>query len=114
GIPLDEAQLTCARFDNRRAALDPVTAVQIVDIADAAVGGVMNVPTDNTVGTMPAGFACDGFLIGANERHGLLDAVLEVGREGPVPEAEVAANPVQGIVEPECGLVSPVPEEGEP
>src|SRR5690606_39004549 len=74
----------------------------------------MDMPADNSIGPVPAGLPRDRLFIGADEGHGLLDAVLEVGREGPVPQSKMAAHPVQRIVEPKRCFVSAIPEKGEP
>ena len=99
GAPEHHLETAIVVLDDRRAAFDPVAAIEIVDAVDHAIGRVMDMAADDAVGVVPAGFAGDGLLEGANEAHGPLDAVFEISREGPIPEPQMPAQPVQGIVE---------------
>jgi hypothetical protein len=103
------------RLDDGGAALHPVAAVEVVDAAlEDAVGGVVDVAADDAVGLSAARLCRHRLLEGADEGHRLLDAVLEVGRERPVAEPQMAPHPVQGVVEPQCQLVAAVAQEGKP
>ena len=47
--PVDDPQLAGLGLDDRRAALDPVAAIEVVDAVDLAVGGMMDVAADDAV-----------------------------------------------------------------
>ena len=53
-------------------------------------------------------------LVVGDELHGVLDLVLEKGRERPVAEPELAARPVEGGVDAQRRVVGPVAQDREP
>src|SRR4029079_2951103 len=105
---LDDSQLAVQRLDDGRAALDPVAAVEIVDAVNHAVGGVVDVATNDAVDTAATGLRGHRLLESTDEGDGRLDAILEEGGERPVAETQVAAHPVQGTVQPQSQLVAAV------
>ena len=50
-------------------------------------------------------------LEGADEGDGLLDAILEIGGQRPVARAQMAAHPIERLIEPQRELVAAVAEK---
>jgi hypothetical protein len=101
-------------LDECGGAFDPVAGVEVIDLADLADDGPVDVAADDAGDVVLRGVADDGFLEFADEGDGVFDALLGVGAEGPVAEAEVAADPVEGLVGLEEEFVADVADEGEP
>jgi len=112
--PRHETQLAVVGLDDGRAAFHPVAAVEVVDARERAVGGVMDMPADHAVDATPPGLGGDRLLEGADEGDGALNPILEIGGKRPEPEAQMAAHPVQRLVEPERELVAVVAQIGQP
>src|SRR6185436_12470989 len=103
--PAQDAQTTLEILDEGGAALDPVAVVAIENALDGSYLGVMDVAAYHAVDAAAARLAGDGALVVADVLHGILDAVLQVGRQRPIGQSEPAPPPVEGGVEPECQVV---------
>ena len=112
--PVHDAQAAVEILDQRGAALHPVAVVAVEDAVDVADLGVMDVAADHAVDAAPARLAGDGVLEVGDELHRVLDLVLEVGRERPVVQPELAARPVERGVEAQRRGVGPVAQDREP
>ena len=112
--PVDDAQAAVEILDQRGAALDPVAVVAVEDAVDGADLGVMDVAAHHAVDAAAARFARHRVLVVVDELHGVLDLVLQVGRQRPVGQAELAAAPVEGRVDAQRRGVGPVAQDGEP
>ena len=75
--PVDQLEAAVEMLDKRGAALHPVPIVAVQDTTDLADFRVMNVAADHPVQAATAGLVSDGIGEGADELHGVLDAVLE-------------------------------------
>jgi len=84
------------RLGDRRAALDPIAAIQVLDASDSAMRGVVDVATDDAVYAATSGLCDQGVLEFADEIDGGLDLELQECRERPQPKPEVAPSPSQG------------------
>ena len=112
--PVYDAQAAVEILDQGGAALDPIAVVAIEHAVDGADLGVMDVAAHHAVDAAAARFARHRMLVVVDELYGVLDLVLEVGRQRPVGQAELAAAPVVGRVDAERGGVGPVAQDGEP
>src|SRR5262245_32256065 len=74
----------------------------------------MNVAADNAVEATPLSLGRDGFFECTDIGNSALDAVLEIGRQGPIAETEMTPAPIQRVIEPESKLVTVIAEECEP
>ncbi len=74
----------------------------------------MNMSADHPVDPAPAGFVGDHLFVFSHILHGVLDAVLEKGRERPVAEAHQVTDLVEPVVDRLDRVVGPVPQQGEP
>ncbi len=101
-------------LDQGRAAFDPVAVVAVEDALDRAHLGGVNVAAHHAVGAPPSRLGDDGGLEAADVFDRLLDLVLEVGRQRPVAEPQLAPDPVDGGVDGKRRLVGPVADEGQP
>ena len=119
GARRSSAQRTMRRrpveiLDQRGAAFDPVAVVAVEDAVDVADLGLVDVAADHAVDAAPARLAGHRVLEVADELDGVLDLVLQVGRQRPVGQAEPRRRPVEPGVEPQRTRVGPVAEDGEP
>ena len=64
------------RLNDRGAAFNPVAAVQVVNAAEGAVRGMVDVPANNPIDGASSGLSGDGFLERADEGDGSLDTVF--------------------------------------
>src|SRR5262245_50120979 len=111
---MDDAEVAFVGLHDRRAALHPIAAVQVVDAAEATVRGMVDVPANDALDPTPDCLDGDRLLECADEGDRPLHPILQIGRQRPVAEAEVAAEPIERIVEPQGELVASVAEHGEP
>ena len=112
--PVHDAQATIEVLDQRGAAFDPVAVIAVEDAIDVADLGVVDVAADHAVDAAPARFARHRVLVAVDELDRVLDLVLQVGRQRPVGQAELAAAPVEGGVDAQRRAVGPVAEDREP
>src|SRR5262249_31974267 len=101
-------------LDDGSAALYPIAAIKVVDTAKGPVARVMNVTADHAVEATPLSLGRDGFFECTDIGNSALDAVLEIGRQGPIAETEMTPAPIERVIEPERELVTIIAEECEP
>ena len=97
-----------------RAALDPVAGIDVAEPAESEDAGVVDMAADHAVGADAPGLVAERLLEGADIFYGVLDFLLEPGRQRPEAEAEAAAEVVEHGVENQGQLVGAFAEEGEP
>src|SRR5262249_48296892 len=112
--PVHQLEVAIHGLDDGGAALDPIAAIEVVDAPKSTVASVMNVAADNAVKATPPGLRRDRLFECADIGNSALDAVLKIGREGPIAEAEMTPAPIQRVIEPERELVTMVAEACEP
>ena len=112
--PVQDFQAAVGVFDERRAAFDPVAVVAVEDAVDGPHLGGVDVAADDAVGAQPSRLGDDGGLEAADVFDRLLDLVLEVGRQRPVAEPQLAADPVEGGVDGQRRRIGPVAGKGQP
>src|SRR5262245_51706897 len=98
-MELNEMELPILVLGEGGAALDPVAAVHVLDGTDAADLGAVDVATDHSVHVARFGEPRHRRLEPRYELHGKLGAVLQVGGDRPVPQAETTPRPVEPQVE---------------
>lgn len=112
---MHEFHAPAGALDNRGAAVDPVTAVDVGDAIELAQCGSVDVAADHAVDAALARVMYDRVLEIENETHGALDLALRIAGERPV--AGHAQEPAQGRqpqIEVHEDVVGPVPQECEP
>ena len=77
------------------AALDPVTAIEVLETVDGADFGTMNVSADHPFDPRLAGHAHHRLLVLRHVSHRALGLELQVGRDGPVTESHTAPEAVE-------------------
>jgi hypothetical protein len=112
--PAYDPQPAVEVFHQCRAAFDPIAVVAIENAVDGADLCMMDVAAHDAVDAAPAGLCRDGHLVVGDELHGVLNLVLEIGRERPVGQAEPATHRVEDGVQTKREVVGPVTEDGEP
>ena len=112
--PLDDLEPPVEVLDDRRAAFDPVAAIDVAQAGVVADHGMMDVPADHAVNAAPASFGGERGLELADEVDGILHFQLRPLRQRPVGQAERAANRVEMGVEPDREVVGVVAEQREP
>jgi hypothetical protein len=109
-----DAQPAVEVLDQRGAAFDPVAVVAVEDAVDRADLGVVDVPAHHAVDAASSRLARHRVFVVVDELHRVLDPVLEVRRQRPVGQAELAPAPVERGVDAQRRAVGPVAEDGEP
>ena len=97
-------------LDQSSAALDPVAAVTIKNIADLPHLSMVDVAADDALDPSAPRLGGHGFTKRADVFHGVLDAAFQIGGERPVRIAEPAPHRVEVAVQPERGRVCAVAE----
>jgi len=101
-------------FDQGGATLDPVSIIVISDVPEPADFGGMDVAADHAIDVALGGRTGDHFLEAGDERDRILDALLHMGGERPIRQAEAPPHEIHNAVGLEQEFVSAVPKEGEP
>ena len=109
--PVKDLELSVEMLDESGAALDPITAVAIENIADLAELCMVDVAADYALDPAAARLVGYCFAKGGDVLHRVLDALLEIGRERPVRIAELAPHRVEVTVQPNRGSVCAVAEQ---
>src|SRR4051794_21113957 len=112
--PAHDAQAAVEVLDQGGAALHPVAVIAVEDAVDGADLGVMDVAADHAVDAAAARLACHRLFVVGDELDRVLDLVLEVRRQRPVAEAELAAAPVERRVDAQRRAVGPLAQDREP
>ncbi len=98
---------------NRRAAFHPVAAIDVADAVDFGDDGVVDMAADDAIGVVAACLLDDDLLELADEIDGRLHLLLRPGREGPVRQAEPAADGGEDHVDRDRRVIGPVAEIGD-
>src|SRR5690606_18137681 len=101
-------------LDDGRAAFHPVAGVDVGEAVEIALRRVVDMAADDAVDALAFRLGGQRFLEAADEIDGVLDLELRPGGEGPVGQAEPAADAIDPRGQGERNLVGPVAEEGEP
>jgi hypothetical protein len=99
GRPVDDLEAAVEVLHQRGAAFDPVAVVAVVDGADLAHLGRVDMAADDAVGAVPRGLPDQRVLEVRDELHRRLDLALEQRRQRPVRQTEKPAHPVHQLVE---------------
>src|SRR3954462_5411151 len=91
-LPADQFQAPVQMLQNRGTGFDPITGVQILDGPDPADHGLVDMAAHHGIHAVAGGVGGDRLLEGADEIHGALHFLFGIGREGPVRQAEQAAD----------------------
>lgn len=112
--PAQDFQAAVGVLDQGRAAFDPVAVVAVEDAVDGPHLGGMDVAADHAVGAPLSRFGDHRHLEAADVFDCFLDLVLEVGRQRPIAEPELAPGPVDGGVDGKRRLIGAIAGEGQP
>jgi hypothetical protein len=77
--PVKDLEPSVEMLDQSSAALNPVTAVAIENVADLAQLGMVDVAADDTLDPAAARLVGHGFAKRADVFHGVLDSPFEIG-----------------------------------
>ncbi|KAF1857770.1 hypothetical protein Lal_00041159 [Lupinus albus] len=111
---MDHLDPAVVMLDDAGAGFHPVAGVEVAQVADGAVGRVVDVAADHPLRPPAAGLLGQDLLELADEADGVLHLQLGPGRERPVGQAQTAAEAVEDRVQPQGQGVGPVAEMGEP
>src|SRR5262245_39809990 len=102
-------------LDDRRAAVDPVAAVDVRDAVDLLDGGSMDMAANHAIQPALLDAAHDRLLEVVDEADRRLHFALGIPGERPVPgHAEAAPHPGEQDVEPYQERVAVIAEQSEP
>src|ERR1700743_588446 len=102
---VEDFQLPTLMLDQRGAAFDPVAVVAVGDAVDLADVGVVDVAADGAVDMMTAsllgqhGFEC------TDELDRVLNLVLEIGRQRPIRQVQLAPDRVEPDIDHDLGNI---------
>ncbi len=114
GQPAHDLEPAVVVLGHEGAGFHEIARVDVGDAVDVPHGGVVDVAADHPVHGVLHGILRHHLLEVADEVDGVLHLQLGPGREGPVGEAEAAADDVEHRVGRDGGGVGPVAEVGEP
>lgn len=112
--PSDEMQSSVPVLSDCRIAFDPIAAIHIADAFDHPVGCVMYMPANDAVGAAAFRFLGNSMFEFADEIHGSLYTVFQIGGKRPISETETPPYPVQRMIAPQREFVGTVTKESEP
>jgi hypothetical protein len=110
----DDADGAIVFFDHRGQGFDPVAGVDVADVADHAVLGLMDVAAHHAFATAARGQGLEMFLETRDEADGRLHLGLDGLGEGEVLLAAPGAPLVVEAVQVEEDLVADVADHGQP
>ena len=111
---IDQRDHAIVALDQSRAALDPVTAVVICDLAEFADRCAVDVAAKHGVYVMALRVMRHGGFESADKAHRIFHASLGVGAERPVAQAEAAPDEIDKRIEREQKLIPKVAGERQP
>ena len=114
GCPAQNLHMAAGIFDKGAAAFNPVSVVQVEDIADPADFGMMDVTADHAIDAAPGGLVGDDLLEAGNVLGGVLDLVLQPGRQRPVGQAHTLSDRKQKRVGAQHQGIGAVAQMGQP
>src|SRR5471032_1276577 len=112
--PAKNLHIPMGIFDKGAAAFNPVSVVEVKDIADPADFGMVDMAAHYPVDAAQLGLVCHDLFEAGDIFHRVLDLVLQPGRQRPVRQAEPLAHRKQQVVPAQGHAVSPVPRMGQP
>jgi glycosyltransferase involved in cell wall biosynthesis len=114
-LPFDDFPFTIHRLYQRRARLDPVAAVEIVDVADLSHFGFVNVATNDAVEPFVVCVFGQHFFEIGDEGDRFFDIVLDIFRKRPVAvETDATARTVEQMVQVQQQIVADIAQFGDP
>src|SRR5476651_962757 len=96
--PAKNLHISAGIFDKGAAAFNPVSVVEVKDIADHADFGMVDMAANHAIGAAGPGFRRHQLFKGRDIFDRVLDLVLEPGRQRPIGQAQCAARLEQQIV----------------
>ena len=94
-------------FDQRRAALDPIAAVQISHVADELGFRAVDVAADDALCVMFARHLHNGLFVLGDVFHRRLGLVFEIRCERPVTKTEATPDAIEMQIEIQNPVVEP-------
>src|SRR4029077_10379767 len=91
---------------DRRAAFNPISAIDIPDAELVVNSGVMDVAADHALGRMTLCLRNQSLLVFADVAHRVLDLQLGPLRQRPVAEAQLSAHLIEHAVHQEGEIVN--------
>ena len=101
-------------FDKGAAAFNPVSVVEIKDIADLSNLGMVNMAAHHPVHAAKLGLLRHDLLEAGDVLHRVLDLVFQEGRQRPVGQAQPLAHGEQQVIEAQRPAIGPVAGMGQP
>src|SRR5262249_25938975 len=110
----DELEAAIMVLDERGAALHPVAAIVVIELADLADRSRMDVATQDGVNRKLLCVTNDRLLEFTYEVHRVLDSFFRVRAKRPITETEAAAEKVYRGIERKKKLVTNIAQKREP
>src|SRR5437870_12877829 len=111
---IEHRKNTIVALNECRAALDPIAAVIICDVAEFADGCAMDVAAEDGIHMVAFRIMRHSSFEFANKAHCVLHTPLGISAERPVSETEAAPDKVNKRIEREQKLVAKIAREREP
>src|SRR3569833_1515462 len=106
--PLDDLKLSVKMLASRRAALHPVSAIDVSESHHRPDHGMMDVPADHTLDVVAACLTRQRHFELADKVNGVLHLELDPARQRPVRQPKQPADSIKVGVQHDRQVVGPV------